>query len=51
MKDRIYGISESFNHGLEWRTVGERMIKKEFSPSLRATDYKCPKYAWYVVEK
>ena len=42
----LYGISESFNHALEWRTRGG-MIQKEISPALRATDYKCPKYVWY----
>jgi site-specific DNA-cytosine methylase len=27
------------------------MIQKEVSPALRATDYKCPKYVWYKLNK
>lgn len=46
----VFGISEAFNHALEWKNRGGRMIKRQFSPALRATDYKCPKYVWYVIE-
>ena len=41
----FYGVSEAFNHALEWR--GE-MIKRDACPAIRATDDKCPKYVWYV---
>ena len=47
MKYDIFGISESFNRALEWRSGGAGMIKRDVSPALRATDYKCPKYVWY----
>lgn len=47
MKYDIFGISESFNRALEWRSRGAGMIKRDVSPALRATDYKCPKYVWY----
>ena len=47
MKYDIFGISESFNRALEWRSCGAGMIKRDVSPALRATDYKCPKYVWY----
>lgn len=51
MKERKYdffGISEAFNHALEWRSRGaDSMIRRDVSPALRATDYKCPKYVWY----
>lgn len=44
----IFGISEAFNHALEWRSRGaDGMIRRDVSPALRATDYKCPKYVWY----
>ena len=44
----IFGISEAFNHALEWRSRGaDGMIQRDVSPALRATDYKCPKYVWY----
>lgn len=48
----IKGISESFNHAVEWQSKGwnEKRGVFTFSPALRATDYKCPKYVWYVVE-
>ena len=48
----IKGISEAFNHAVEWQSKGwsEKRGLFPFSPSLRATDYKCPKYVWYVVE-
>lgn len=44
----LYGISEAFNHALEWKKQGMRMIQQLFCPALRATDYKCPKYIWYM---
>ena len=44
----IYGISEAFNHALEWKSRGEKMIRKDVCPALRATDYKCPKYLWLI---
>lgn len=48
----IKGISEVFNHAVEWQS--KRWSDKRgvfpFSPALRATDYKCPKYVWLVVE-
>lgn len=44
----LYGISEAFNHAKEWKNNGSAMVKKDFCPALRATDYKCPKYVWYV---
>lgn len=47
MKYDIFGISEAFNRALEWRSRGAEMIKRDVSPALRATDYKCPKYVWY----
>lgn len=48
MKYDIFGISEAFNHALEWRSRGaDSMIQRNVSPALRATDYKCPKYVWY----
>ena len=55
MSCSVYGISESFSRGLEWRNSGgynleSPMLRREASPSIRATDYKCPKYVWYVVE-
>lgn len=50
MRRDIYGVSEAFNHALEWRSRGDRMINRLLCPSLRATDYKCPKYVWYVFE-
>lgn len=44
----FFGISEAFNHALEWRSRGaDSMIRRDVSPALRATDYKCPKYVWY----
>lgn len=43
----IFGISEAFNHALEWRSRGASMIQRDVSPALRATDYKCPKYVWF----
>lgn len=43
----FYGVSEAFNHALEWNG-NKRMIKRNFAPPMRATDYKCPKYVWYV---
>ena len=47
-KNDIFGISEAFNHALEWRSRGaDSMIQRNVSPALRATDYKCPKYVWY----
>lgn len=46
--ENILGISEAFNHALEWRSRGaDGMIRRDVSPALRATDYKCPKYVWY----
>lgn len=42
----FYGVSEAFNHALEWRRGG--MVKSDACPAIRATDYKCPKYVWYV---
>lgn len=53
MSRNFLGISEAFNHAVEWEgryAIDSTMIKKDYSPSLRATDYKCPKYAWYVIE-
>lgn len=50
MRRRIYGISESLGRVLEWRTRGGKMIQRKHSPSLRAVDYKIPKYVWYVYE-
>ena len=50
MRRRIYGISESLSRALEWKTRGGQMIRKVHSPALRATDWKCPKYVWYVYE-
>lgn len=48
-KYKIYGISESFNRALEWRSRGaDSMIQRNVSPALRATDYKCPKYVWLI---
>lgn len=48
LKYDIFGISEAFNHALEWQSRGaDSMIKRDVSPALRATDYKCPKYVWY----
>ena len=49
---RIKGISESFGHRLEWGAYGwdDRKAVKPVCPALRATDYKIPKYVWYVVE-
>jgi hypothetical protein len=48
-KYKIYGISEAFNHALEWRSRGaDSMIQRNVSPALRATDYKCPKYVWLI---
>jgi hypothetical protein len=48
-KYKIYGISEAFNHALEWRSRGaDSMIQTHVSPALRATDYKCPKYVWLI---
>jgi hypothetical protein len=47
MNYRFIGISEAFNHALEWRSRGVGMIQRDVSPALRATDYKCPKYVWY----
>lgn len=45
----FYGISEAFNHALEWRSRGaDNMIQRNVSPALRATDYKCPKYVWLI---
>ena len=47
-KNDIFGISEAFNHALEWRSRGaDSMIQRNVSPALRATDYKFPKYVWY----
>lgn len=47
-KNDIFGISESFNHALEWRSKGaDSMVRRNVCPTLRATDYKCPKYVWY----
>ena len=46
---KIYGISEAFNHALEWRSRGaDSMIQRDVCPALRATDYKCPKYVWLI---
>ena len=45
--EKFYGVSEAFNHVLEWKK--SNMIKKNVCPSLRATDYKCPKYVWYEI--
>jgi hypothetical protein len=51
-KYKIYGISEAFNHALEWRARGaDSMIQRNVSPALRATDYKCPKYVWLIKDK
>lgn len=49
---RIKGISESFGRRLEWGAIGwdDRKGVKPVSPALRATDYKNPKYVWYVDE-
>jgi len=48
---QIKGISEAFNHAKEWEGNwnGYSMVKP-ISPALRATDYKCPKYVWYIYE-
>ena len=48
MKRKIFGISEAFNHALEWRSRGAQMINRDVCPALRATDYKCPKYVWLI---
>lgn len=48
----VLGISESFNHVVEWKSKrwqDKRGVRK-ICPSLRATDYKCPKYVWYACE-
>ena len=51
-KYKIYGISEAFNHALEWRSRGaDSMIQRDVCPALRATDYKCPKYVWLIEDK
>lgn len=50
-KQTFFGVSESFNHALEWRSKHEGGIKKDVCPALRATDYKCPKYAWFLIEE
>ena len=48
-KYKLFGISEAFNHALEWRSRGaDNMILRNVSPALRATDYKCPKYVWLI---
>lgn len=48
-KYKIYGISEAFNRALEWRTrSADSVIKRNVSPALRDTDYKCPKYVWLI---
>ena len=45
----IFGISEAFNHVLEWRSRGaDSMIQRNVFPALRATNYKCPKYVWLI---
>ena len=49
-KKVLYGLSDAFNHALEWRKNTNGMIKRYVCPALRATDYKCPKYVWYIVE-
>lgn len=48
----IKGISEGFGRKLEWGSCGWDMSKmvKPVSPALRATDYKSPKYVWFVEE-
>ena len=48
MRTKYYGISEAFNHALEW-SAGNGMIRRDVSPALRATDYKCPKIVWYEI--
>ncbi len=50
MRSEVYGISESLGREREWRSSGNRMIRRSCSPALRAVDYKLPKYVWYVVE-
>ena len=47
----LYGISEAFNHLLEWKSRGGGMINRKVCPTLRSTDYKCPKYVWYMEGK
>lgn len=45
----IFGISESFNRILEWRSRDAySMVKRNVCPALRATDYKCPRYVWLI---
>ena len=48
----IKGISEAFNHVVEWGGKGwnEKRGVLPICPALRATDYKCPKYVWYADE-
>lgn len=49
---RLKGISESFGHRLEWGAYrwNDKKAVKSISPALRATDYKIPKYVWYIDE-
>lgn len=47
----IYGVSKSFARKLEWAGAKGNMIRKDAAPAIRAVDYKCPKYVWYVQER
>lgn len=51
-KCKLFGISEAFNHVLEWQSrSADSMIQRDVCPALRATDYKCPKYVWLIEVK
>jgi len=47
---RIKGMSVAFNHVAEWQGRYAGGMIGNVSPALRATDYKCPHYVWYVEE-
>ena len=50
MMRRIKGMSVAFNHVAEWKGRWSYRMVRELSPALRATDFKCPHYVWYVEE-
>jgi len=52
-KCELMGVTTALNHRMEWETVSwrmDRMLRKDSSPALRATDYKCPHNVWYYEE-